>query len=328
MPQLTSSSLLTFFGTLGRRRASENDLSDMTWAASVAAPDIGRAICAFFGLDVPPEYPLSVQREVVIADRCRVDLEFSSAAGTLFLENKKFDLNYHFADYRQAVAKCNRVVTLALISAHRLPAQETRNAEEQGWLVQYWDELATALGLASFGDSNTLAIGYLAYLNEVCKHMRIERIILDDATLVSLGYFHNLVKKIIETADHDSFVYKPYDRSGSGFGSQWFGRYYSLTSRTSSDTLWAFFGLFFGAEQPLICISVEDYANPQLRHVVRSRVSPSRGDWYEISADREGVHLELTAERYQAFREAAVTEQEQLLRDFFQRANRVLEALL
>ncbi len=340
------------FRHLSKRLGKENDLSDITWCMMSIMPEFARKLLEF--MDVP--FPADEKMEECIREyvfersgsstntnqRDQIDFLIKTGKGSILLENKIWDTNYHFDQYNKAI---NDDPTLKaadhykrLISAHRLSQTNVNQGVDAGFKIFYWEDLINSLTgkLNDFNsEEKTLVIGYKEYIKEVIKMTEIGEIRLDDRVLKSLLYVNNLIEKIIKLhpGDGRKFTYAPYTNKNRSFGNAHSGHGYSIHCVTNNKSAWLLFYFqyytysFTTDGKPAFIIDLQIDWNSDLVKRMK-KLTRENNDLFSVLSDNEGLAFVMKPDIYEDFKSLDKDGQEEYLFSFFDAVNKVIEEYL
>jgi hypothetical protein len=338
--------LESLFASLAERLRQENDLSDLTWAACQAAPELGEAFARFFGVNEHEAKGISLEREYPLGDGRRIDFALLTGSGLrVFVENKIWDRNYHFKDYAGLVQRHHQGAPLFLLTNHRPEAALLPDAEQLGWEIRHWQELVEFIehqasaepsadlvdkdqrsSLAGEGRSTELIRAWTAYVKAVCDMVEIRRLHLDPTTLYSLVSLGVLIDEFIGSSSSGDFVYKKYQTRRS-HASGCSGSYYELTFQPSDARIWPFFGLDFEKpEHVYLALWLDTDWNRAF--IVAHRAELMKTTGFEFYESDWGIGLRVSHAALEDLLQLDLPEQRSRLSSFFLEANKILENLM
>lgn len=331
-----------FFKALSERFYKENDLSDITASILSSSETFSAAFISFISNGLVPAGPYEVLREFTLDESNRPDFVFMGDRHIILLENKIWDMDYHFPDYRQALTnylnKNNAFsayqTTLCLISAHRLSGSDLIQAVKHGFSVVYWDDLSRKLrelvSSATFElDEASLINGYTKYVEEVVRVPDIGRVQFTSESLKSITYMVRLMKTIIRETSHQDFDIQLDARGGRIPSELSAGTSYSIQKISDASKVFANFYLQYEYKgRPSILIDLPMDWNPNFNSKILLIKSPDFDFELPNIKNREGCAFILKKDRYDDFLTADQANQKQILKDFFDSVNGVIESYL
>lgn len=189
-----------------------------------AVPELARLFASFFGAPVKDGDQISIFREHQVTGGWS-DFYLQARDWKLIVENKIWDENYHFDQYKLD-SQDGRAAYYGLIAAHQAPTHPN-------WEVRRWDEWIELLKHQGL-DTKPLVAGYIAYVQEVCQVLREPEVFkLDVKGLPELARFLYSLEYLIQK--HQSgpgYHREPYRWDANSKGAGW---YFTLRKTGSSD---------------------------------------------------------------------------------------------
>lgn len=310
------------FRDLGRHFREENDLSYLTWAVAKNCVEFLNIFMELFDFD-SGEF-LKIYREYRSRSGMRADIAVKNGNRLFIIENKIDDTNYHFRSYSRDFGGQN--ARFGIIVKRDMSIGQKREAERYNFNVKKWKEFVKLLENRLNGEefsSNVHSVikAYIEYVKEVCSIMPIGEIRFE--RLVSLYYFNNLIKDIIENYQNENFECKLNNNTRSAqyrYNECGSGQYFILKRKRGSNKLSPWFGIWYEKEQPEICITIDQEFYPDICSRFRNR--GGNRNLYGIELDESGVHFILNQDRFNEFNTSSKEQQREILVRFF---NEVIE---
>jgi hypothetical protein len=241
-----SSALLRAFAD---RRASENDLSDMLYAAMRISSAFAADVCGLFDFQIAAGAKCSVQREFA-ADVGRPDLMVTTDdERMLIIEVKLDDRDYHFDQYGPHSADFKRA-QVGLLTNHALNPKDRHIAKS--WTAVQWSRLLDFIDERQYGASSDAISAFSAYARKVCRRERLSAMRFDYETFASLRALTAVLRKIVEDVEIPHCSTSLYTRGSSSYGAEHFGYYYEIKTENGLIA-YPFFGLSFNLEDDFWC---------------------------------------------------------------------------
>lgn len=313
------------FKDLGSRFPGENDLSDLTWAIAKNCKSFLHALLDFFGFQFYADLPLDIFREYALDDNSRPDLVVENGNLIFIIESKIYDRYYHLEQYAKApVPEGKTKAGLAIITNHRMDEHSFRIAREHNFKVSTWTDFSSFVenklqGMEIDNQSEICVRAYVGYVKEVCSIMEPKEIRFN--TLSSLFQFNRLIKKIIEEFHREGFDYKLSKQSRAN-GENWAGHYFSLKRKNGKQTIYPFYGIYYGEDPPTIYFAFEKDWCKDIYLKFKGKTKDT--DFYYIESSDWEVSFCLNENKFEEFTKAAFGDQEKILIQFF---NRVVDEI-
>jgi hypothetical protein len=235
--------------------------------------------------------------------------------GIIYLiECKIYDTNHHFEQYTSTFNIPNE--RLGYITNYKM----TQN----GFIVKTWEDLYDYVtnNLPESENEKALWTGYLKYLKSVCGIIKITKK-MDLKGMYSLYSFTELLKKLVNRAETE-FELRYYSNKNIQGGNGISGCYFEIKySKDLINTTWAWIGIYYERENPLICLGFEDkqgWGKP-VYELLDSRLDKIERDEFCTKPYREdgAIWFELTDEKHKEFDKISLVEQIQLIKEFMDR---------
>lgn len=314
-----------YFMGLGERLTKEPQLSDVTYAVIKSSPAFKKSLLEFFEFE--DNEPLEIFREFYLDEKSHPDFAILCENKVFIIELKIYDANDHFEQYSDSIKKyCEKydfeIGGLGYLANYSIEGQ-------YGFKTKTWEEFIDKLEVTVIEneEENELIKGYMKYIRRVCGIMKIDKINLEN--IKSLYQFNKLVEKIIKSPlDNDGYHCELYNLSKS-FCETYSGYNFHINkNREEKKGLFSWFGIWYGEEDPCICISFDkNYNNENMFRKFKARPANDKSEWY-IGYKNDGdieICYEMTAEKYDNFNTAGKEEQEKMLRAFL---NDVINAVV
>ncbi len=303
----------SFLDILASRKRSENDLSDITWALCLSSHSFQTLFLNFFFPDSEFLNITRFEREKSEGD-CRPDFLIENDGIIYLIECKIYDTNHHFEQYTSTFNIPNE--RLGYITNYKM----TQN----GFIVKTWEDLYDYVtnNLPESENEKALWTGYLKYLKSVCGIIKITKK-MDLKGMYSLYSFTELLKKLVNRAETE-FELRYYSNKNIQGGDGISGCYFEIKySKDLINTTWAWIGIYYERENPLICLGFEDkqgWGKP-VYELLDSRLDKIERDEFCTKPYREdgAIWFELTDEKHKEFDKISLEEQIQLIKEFMDR---------
>ena len=303
----------SFLNILASRKRSENDLSDITWALCLSSHSFQTLFLNFFFPDSEFLNITRFEREKSEGDS-RPDFLIENDGIIYLIECKIYDTNHHFEQYTSTFNIPNE--RLGYITNYKM----TQN----GFIVKTWEDLYDYVtnNLPESENEKALWTGYLKYLKSVCGIIKITKK-MDLKGMYSLYSFTELLKKLVNRAETE-FELRYYSNKNIQGGNGISGCYFEIKySKDLINTTWAWIGIYYERENPLICLGFEDkqgWGKP-VYELLDSRLDKIERDEFCTKPYREdgAIWFELTDEKHKEFDKISLVEQIQLIKEFMDR---------
>lgn len=311
-----------FFNKLSERRSGENDLSDITWALMDNVPSLTCDFLEFFGFQVSNNSRINIEREFIFPrTNFRIDYAFFFQNNLLLLENKIWDMNCHIEDYTKASQNIKDVdnIYLGIITNYYLQSSDKELAEKFKWKIRNWKDFYELIINKDYGDYQLLINGYKEYVKKVCSMIEINEIRFEKQSLNSLFHLMNLIIKLIDSSSHDDYNYKLYSTKRE-FSDNALGHYYVITNLKTNKSAYPWFGISIDKE-PEIYIWIDEDWNfffNELRNL----------SGYNYDKYNKAIYISLSKSNFDNFNKSNKDEQEMILREFINNANKQIEQYL
>lgn len=303
----------SFLDILSGRKRSENDLSDITWALCLSSHSFQSLFLNFFFPDTEFLNITKFEREKSEGDS-RPDFLIENNGIIYLIECKIYDRNHHFAQYTSTFN----------IPNERLGYITNYNMTQNGFLVKTWEGLydQVANNLPESENEKALWIGYLKYLKSVCGIIKITKK-MDLKGMYSLYSFTELLKKLVNRTE-TNFELRYYSNKNIQGGNGISGCYFEIKySNDKIKTTWAWIGIYFERENPLICIGFEDKQNwgKPVYDIIDKQLDKIETDEYCTKPYREdgAIWFELADVKHKEFDSTDLEGQIQLIKNFMDR---------
>jgi len=303
----------SFLDILSGRKRSENDLSDITWALCLSSHSFQSLFLNFFFPDTEFLNITRDRREKSEGDS-RPDLLIENNGIIYLIECKIYDRNHHFEKYTSTFNIPNE--RLGYITNYKM----TQN----GFSVKTWEELYDHVtnNLPESENEKALWTGYLKYLKSVCGIIKITKK-MDLKGMYSLYSFTELLKKLANRTE-TNFELRYYSNKNIQSGNGISGCYFEIKySNDLIKTTWAWIGIYFERENPLICLGFEDkqgWGKP-VCDIIDKQLDKFEKDEYCTKPYREdgAIWFELTDEKHKEFDTTSLEGQIQIIKEFMDR---------
>lgn len=328
-----------FFRNLSNRMYKENDLSDITYSLINSSEKLKGIFISFVTNKKRQNVNYDVTREYSLDEKNRPDFFFVSNDDVILLENKIWDMDYHFEDYKEALSihmssnfQYQSIPPLkALISAHRLSKHTLQLAMDYGFEISYWYNfvklLKQEITRATFNaDECELVKGYVKYLEEVIKVPEIGKIQFTSETLKSITYLIELMKYIVKQYDSKDYEYsldtinkKSNTERSTGVG-------YIIKSKINNEYACVSFYLQYEYKgSSAILIELPLGWNKD----INSRITKTIGLTYDFEGQnlkyKDGCAFIMKQSLFEEFLKSDKEKQEQTILSFFKEVNDVIE---
>ena len=299
-----------FLENLANRKRSENDLSDITWALCKSSHTFQTL---FLNLFFPDEQFLNItrfEREKAEGDS-RPDFLIENNGLIYLVECKINDRNHHFEQYTSTFDIPNS--RLGYITNYKM--------FEVGFNVKTWEELydLIQINLPENEEEISLWTGYSKYLKSVCSIIKITKS-MELKGMYSLYAFSEIVKKLVDRSESE-FELKYYSNKNIQGGSGISGCYFEIKYiKTQINTTWAWIGVYYERENPLICLGFENkegWGKPFYDIIEKNFNSIEKDEFSEKPYYEDGaVWFELTSEKHIAIDNNELNDQIKILKDY------------
>lgn len=302
-----------FLDILSSRKRSENDLSDITWALCLSSHSFQSLFIKFFFPDTEFLNISRFEREKIEKDS-RPDFLIENNGIIYLIECKIYDKNHHFEQYTSTFNIPNE--RLGYITNYKM----TQN----GFTVKTWEELYDHVkkNLPESENEKALWNGYLKYLKSVCGIVKITKK-MNLKEMHSLYSFTELLKKLVNRTERN-FDLQYYSNKNIQGGEGISGCYFEV--KYSNDLIkktWAWIGIYFERENPLICLGFENkqgWGKP-VYELVNKNLDKFEKDEYLKKPYREdgAIWFELIDEKHKEFDSSNLDCQIQIIKEFMDR---------
>lgn len=303
----------SFLEILSERKRSENDLADITWALCLSSHSFQLLFLNFFFPDTDFSSITKFEREKPEGDS-RPDFLIENDGKTYLIECKLNDENHHFEQY---TSRFN-------IPNDRLGYITNYKMTQNGFSVKTWEEFYDHVtnNLPESENEKALWTGYLKYLKSVCGIIKITKK-MNLKGMYSLYSFTELLKKLVNRKETD-FELRYYSNKNIQGGNGISGCYFEIKySNDLIETTWAWIGVYYERENPLICLGFENkegWGKP-VCDIIDKQLDKIEKDEYCTKPYREdgAIWFELTDEKHKEFDTASLEEQIQIIKEFMDR---------
>ncbi|MCX8080292.1 MAG: hypothetical protein N3F09_03540 [Bacteroidia bacterium] len=303
----------SFFEILSERKRSENDLSDITWALCLTSHSFQSLFLKFFFPDTEFLNITRFEREKSECDS-RPDFLIENNGLIYLIECKIYDRNHHFEQYASTFKIPNE--RLGYITNYKMT--------QDGFSVKTWEELYDHVtnNLPESENEKALWTGYLKYLKSVCGIIKITKK-MDLKGMYSLYLFTELLKKLVNRTE-TNFELRYYSNKNIQSGNGISGCYFEIKySNDIIKTTWAWVGIYFERENPLICLGFENkhgWGKP-VYDIIDKHLDKIEKDEYYTKPyhEDEAIWFELTDAKHKEFDSIDLEGQIQLIKNFMDR---------
>ena len=299
-----------FLDILSGRKRSENDLSDITWALCLSSHSFQVLFLNFFFPNIKFLDITKFEREKSEGDS-RPDFLIENNRIIYLIECKIDDRNHHFEQYTSTFNIPNE--RLGYITNYKM----TQN----GFAVKTWDELYDHVtnNLPESENEKALWIGYLRYLKSVCGIIKINKK-MDLKGMYSLYSFTVLLKKLVIRTESE-FELQYYSNKNIQGGDGISGSYFEI--KYSNDVInrtWAWIGIYYERENPLICLGFEDkqgWGKPVYEIIDKQLDKIDKDEFCTKPYCEDGaIWFDLTCEKHKEFDTTNLEGQIQIIKEF------------
>lgn len=304
-----------FLDILSGRKRVENDLSDITWALCLSSHSFQSLFLNFFFPDTEFLNITRFEREKSEGDS-RPDFLIENNGIIYLIECKIYDRNHHFEQYTSTFKIPNE--RLGYITNYKM----TQN----GFSVKTWEELYDHVtnNIPESENEKALWTGYLKYLKSVCGIIKITKK-MDLKGMYSLYSFTELLKKLVNRTK-TNFELRYYSNKNIQGGNGISGCYFEIKySNEIIKMTWAWIGIYFERENPLICLGFEDkqgWGKP-VYDILYNQLNKINEDEYctKPYCEDGAIWFELTDAKHREFdsEELELEGQIQLIKNFMDR---------
>jgi hypothetical protein len=299
-----------FLDILSRRKGSENDLSDITWALCLSSHSFQSLFLNFFFPGTEFLKITRFEREVSEGDS-RPDFLIENDGKIYLIECKIYDENHHFEQYTSTFNIPNE--RLGYITNYKM--------HKNGFNVKTWEDLYDHItnNLPESENEKVLWTGYLRYLKSVCRIIKITKK-MDLKGMYSLYSFIELLKKLVNRSENE-FELRFYSHTNVHCIS---GCYFGI--KYSNDVIketWAWIGIYYDREIPLICLRFENkegWGKP-VYEIIDSHLDKIEQDEFCTKPYHEdgAIWFELTDEKHKEFDMTDLDGQIRIIKNFIDR---------
>lgn len=302
-----------FLDILSERKRSENDLSDITWALCLSSHSFQSLFLNFFFPDTEFINIARFEREKTKGDS-RPDFLIENNGIIYLIECKIYDKNHHFEQYTSTFNIPNE--RLGYITNYKM----TQN----GFTVKTWEELYDHVtnNLPESENEKALWTGYLKYLKSVCGIIKISKK-MNLTGMYSLYSFTELLKKLVSRVE-TNYELRYYSNKNIQAGNGISGCYFEIKySNDIIKTTWAWIGIYYERENPLICLGFEDkqdWGKPVFEIIDKQLDEIEKDEYYTQPYREDGaIWFELTDEKHKEFDSTDLEGQIQIIKIFIDR---------
>lgn len=303
----------SFLDILSGRKRSENDLSDITWALCLSSHSFQTLFLNFFFPDSEFLNITRFEREKSEGDS-RPDFLIENDGIIYLIECKIYDRNHHFDQYTSTFNIPNN--RLAYITNYKM----TQN----GFVVKTWEDFYDYVtnNLPESENEKALWTGYLKYLKSVCSIIKITKK-MDLKGMHSLYSFTELLKKLVNRTETEFELRSNSNKTTQGVNGI-SGCYFEIKySKDLIKTTWAWIGIYYERENPLICLGFEDkqgWGKPVYELLDRQLEKIERDEFCTKPYREDGaIWFELTDEKHKEFDTITIEGQKQIIKEFIDR---------
>lgn len=300
----------SFLNILSNRKRSENDLSDITWAMCLSSHSFQSLYLNFFFPNVEFLNITKFEREKPEGDS-RPDFLIENNGIIYIIECKIYDQNHHFEQYTSTFN----------IPKERLGYITNYKMTYSGYSIKTWEELfdSITMNLPENEHEKALWLGYLKYLKSVCGIIKITKK-MELKGMYSLYSFTELLKKLVNRTE-TNFELRYYSNKNIQGGIGISGCYFEIKFLNDSiETSWAWVGIYYERENPLICLGFEDkqgWGKP-VYEIIEKQLNKVEEDEYSTKPyhDVGAFWFELTENKHKEFDSTDLDGQTQILKNF------------
>ena len=323
-----------FLMTLSYRKSSENDLSDIIYAACSASLQFKRCFVNFFFPEIGNTDSIFIEREVVKGDS-RVDFLFEHGNIRYIIEDKIDDKNHHFGQYDVAY-NVNPNNFGYIVNYHHIEHEGKTKAEllKEGYKIKTWEEFYKYL--IDYKGRDDVFEPIVTYIKSVCSII-VSKDKMNFTALNTLPTFLNMMKQIFGNASNERYSSDYYinnERQETSWGGNFLsdhdncivGKYFEVTFkqlRSKYNTTWGWMGIYFNDPElmPNICIGIrEDKAwSGKAYELLAGKINASKNKKYKGWYLEDGcVWIDLPDNKYEMLEECeSLEEQQHILSDFY-----------
>lgn len=300
----------SFLDILSGRKRNENDLSDITWALCLSSHSFQTLFLNFF---FPTTEFLNItrfEREKSLGDS-RPDFLIENNGIIYLIECKINDRNHHFEQY----------ITTFNIPNERLGYITNYVMRRNGFNLKTWEELydSATENIPSNESERALWTGYLKYLKSVCGIIKITKK-MELKGMYSLYLLTEVLKKLVGRIEPE-FELRYYSNKNIQGGNGITGCYFEIKySNDKIKTTWAWIGIYYERENPLICLGFENKENwgkPVYEIIDKQLNKIEPNDYFSKPYLEEGaIWFELPVEKHKDFDKSDLNNQIQILKEF------------
>jgi hypothetical protein len=283
-----------FFKALARRLRNETHLSDITYTAIELIPEFKKDFIRYFFEDLNANEEIEVRRESRMPSGAgQPDFVFRAESWDLIVENKIWDDNYHFEQYRRAPLQPGRPLPyVGLIANHRVPLPETLT-----WQFRHWMNFVDKFSEKHYGQFHPVFVAYLCYVKEICTIAEFKNFRFEPKSLFALTHFVRMAERVLQNTSGTSYELTVKPTHKWGFGDSWAGHWFELKATNSEKTLNLFFGVDFGDESklPAILVSVHKFENPSYFRMIEKAALKSPSFEIILRKEDEIIQLQMPA---------------------------------
>lgn len=316
--------LTKFFQAFASRQNSENDLSDIIYAACESSESFKELFIHFFFPEIDNPSEIYMERESS-QKNSRVDFLLISDDYTYIIENKIYDRNQHFGEYDKAF----NIPPERFGYITNYDVFEKKNYYlSQGYRIHTWKEFYHYLLLHTEEDEISKCV--LNYIKSVCSIISIKET-MKLSSLTSLTIFFEILKKIfnVETDQYISEYYINNCKQETFWGGNIcephdncvVGRYFEVrfkNIRGSLNTTCGWLGIYFNdiESKPTIRIGIREdkYWSGKAYNVITNNIN-KKSEWY---IKNDVVWKDLTDEEFTKLENSnSIEEQKNILSTFY-----------
>jgi hypothetical protein len=195
---------------------------------------------------------------------------------------------------------------------------------QNGFTVKTWEDLFDHVdnNIPESENEKALWTGYLRYLKSVCGIIKITKK-MDLKGMYSLYSFTELLKKLVNRTETE-FELRYYSNKNIQGGNGISGCYFEINYLNDIiSTTWAWIGIYYERENPLICLGFEDkqgWGKPVHELLDKQCDKIEKDEFCTEPYHEEGaIWFELTYEKHKEFDRCNLDGQIQIIKEFMDR---------
>lgn len=342
---MTDNMFTSFLKTLSYRKSSENDLSDVIYAACGASPLFKGCFVNFFFPEINTIESIDIEREVPEGDS-RVDFLFNYDNERYIIENKIYDKSHHLGQY-DAVYHVKPSRFGYIVNYHHIEHEGKTKADylKLGYRIKTWEEFYKHLVGSEYQDETFAPIA--GYIKSVCSII-LTKEKMNFTALNTLPTFLKMLEPIFGNASNERYssdYYKNNKKQETFWGGNLVsehdncivGRYFEVKFnhvRGRYNTTWGWMGIWFNdpEQKPIICIGIREDKRwaGKAYELIAEKINASKSQKYKGWYLESGcIWRDLTDDMYKKLEECdTLDEQQQILSDFYTKSINIIADLL